>query len=62
MNFPKLAFSLSVDFSSTGYWLGGQGLFSYGAAVTAFFIGEDIAETADDGISLMRELERQFGL
>jgi len=60
MSFPKLTFPLTVDFASEGYWIGDQGPFKYGAGVTAFFIGEDIGETADDGIPLMRELEQQL--
>ena len=60
MNFPRLTFPLTVDFCSTGYWIGDQGPFKYGAAVTAFFIGENIAEVSNDGIPLLRELERQL--
>ncbi len=60
MTFPKLTFPLTVDFGSAGYWIGDQGPYKYGAAVTAFFIGEDIGETVDDGIPLMRELEQQL--
>jgi len=60
MTFPKLTFPLTVDFGSTGYWIGDTGLYKYGAAATAFFIGEDIGETVDDGIPLMRELEQQL--
>jgi len=60
MSFPKLAFPLTADFCSAGYWIGDQGPFKYGAAVTAFFIGEHIAEVSNDGIPLMRELERQL--
>ena len=60
MNFPRLTFPLTVDFGDDGYWIGEQGPFKYGAAVTAFFIGEDIGEVSDDGISLMRELEHQL--
>ena len=43
MSFPRLTFPLTVDFCSAGYWVGNQGPFKYGAAVTAFFIGEEIA-------------------
>ncbi|WP_297983062.1 DUF6076 domain-containing protein [uncultured Oscillibacter sp.] len=60
MNFPRLTFPLTVDFGDTEYWIGEQGPFKYGAAVTAFFIGEDIGEVSNDGIPLMRELERQL--
>ena len=60
MNFPRLTFPLTVDFGDDGYWVGEQGPFKYGAAVTAFFIGEDIGEVSDDGIPLMQELEHQL--
>ena len=60
MNFPRLTFPLTVDFGDTEYWIGEQGPFKYGTAVTAFFIGEDIGEVSNDGISLMRELEQQL--
>ena len=60
MNFPRLTFPLTVDFGDTEYWIGEQGPFKYGTAVTAFFIGEDIGEVSNDGIPLMRELERQL--
>ena len=60
MNFPRLIFPVTVDFGDTGYWIGGQGPFKYGVAVTAFFIGDDIAEVSNDGIPLMRELEHQL--
>ena len=60
MHFPRLTFPLIVDFCSTGYWIGDQGPFKYGAAVTAFFIGENIAEVPNDGIPLLRELEQQL--
>lgn len=60
MNFPKLQFPLTVDFASTGYWIDDQGQFPYGAAVTAFFIGGDIAEMTNDNISLLRELGQQL--
>lgn len=58
MSFPKLTFPLTVDFVSAGYWIGDAGPYKYGAAVTSFFIGEDIGDAADDGIPLMRDLER----
>lgn len=60
MSFPRLTFPLTADFGDDGYWIGEQGPFKYGAAVTAFFIGEDIGEVSNDGISLMRELEHQL--
>jgi len=60
MSFPKLNFPLTVDFADVGYWIGSQGPFKYGEAVTAFFIGDDIGEVADDGIPLMRDLEQQL--
>ena len=59
MSFPRLTFPLSVNFGSGGYWIGEAGPYKYGAAVTAFFIGDDLADSvADDGIPLMRDLER----
>ena len=60
MDFPKLTFPMTVDFCSAGYWIEDQGPFKYGAAVTAFFIDVDITETANEGISLLRDLERQL--
>lgn len=36
MDFPKLTFPMTVDFCGVGYWNKNQGLFKYGAAVTAF--------------------------
>ena len=60
MNFPKLAFPITVDFCSVGYWIENLGPFKYGAAVTAFFIDGDISESANEGISLLRNLERQL--
>lgn len=40
---------LTVDFGDTEYWIGDQGPFKYGVAVTAFFIGENIGEVSNDG-------------
>ena len=60
MNFPRLTFPLTADFCSAGYWIGDQGPFKYGAAVVAFFTDGDIAEVPNDGIPLLRELERQL--
>lgn len=60
MDFPRLTFPLTVGFGDDGYWIGEQGPFKYGTAVTAFFIGEDIGEISNDGIPLMRELEHQL--
>ena len=60
MDFPKLTFPMTVDFCSAGYWIEDQGPFKYGAAVTAFFIDGDITEAANEGISLLRDLERQL--
>jgi len=54
---PKLAFSLTVDFDGAGYWIGSTGPFHYGAAVTAFFCGGDLADNIGDGLLLMRALE-----
>lgn len=60
MTFPKLAFPLTVDFGSAGYWVGDNGPYKYGAAVTAFFIGDDLADGVGDPLLLMRELEQQL--
>ena len=60
MSFPRLTFPLTVDFGDTTYWIENQGPFKYGAAVTVFFIGENIAEVSNDSIPLMRELEHQL--
>lgn len=57
MTFPRLIFPVVADFGGDGYWIGDQGPFKYGAAVTAFFIGENIAEADNGGLLLMRELE-----
>lgn len=57
MSFPKLTFPITVDFTGDKYWIGKTGPYKYGEAVTTFFIGEDIADVANDGILLMRELE-----
>ena len=57
MDFPRLAFPLTVDFGSTGYWIGDVGAFPYGAAVTALFCGDDLMDNAGDGLLLMRRLE-----
>ena len=64
MDFPRLTFPLIVDFGSAGYWIGDVGPFPYGAAVTAFFCGDDLVDNAGDGLLLMRRLEdvlRTFG-
>lgn len=58
MSFPRLTFPLTIDFASTGYWIGDAGPYKYGAAVTEFFIGDDLADGIDDGLLLMRDLER----
>lgn len=58
MSFPKLTFPLTVDFASAGYWIGDAGPYKYGAAVTAFFIGDDMADGIEDELLLMRDLER----
>lgn len=57
MSFPKLTFPLTVDFPSDGYWISDAGPYKYGAAVTAFFIGDDLADGIGDGLLLMRNLE-----
>ena len=57
MNFPKLTFPLTVNFGGDVYWIGKQGPFDSGVAVTKFFVGEDIADAVGDRLSLMRELE-----
>ena len=58
MNFPRLTFPLTVDFADSGYWIGDAGPYPYGAAVTAFFCGDDLADDIGDGLLIMRELER----
>lgn len=58
MSFPRLTFPLTVDFGSGGYWIGDVGPYKYGAAVTAFFIGDDLTDGVRDSLSLMRDLER----
>jgi len=60
MAFPKLTFPLTADFGSAGYWIGDSGPYKYGAAVTAFFIGDDLADGIGDPLLLMRELEQQL--
>ena len=57
MSFPVLTFPLTVDFGGSEYWIGEAGPYKYGEAVTAFFIGENLAQVDNDGIPLMRELE-----
>lgn len=57
MSLPMLTFPLTVDFGGTEYWIGETGPYKYGEAVTAFFIGENLAQVDNDGIPLMRELE-----
>lgn len=57
MNFPRLTFPLTVDFGGAGYWIDDIGPFHYGAAVTAFFCGDDLADNVGDGLLLMRRLE-----
>lgn len=57
MGFPKLAFPLTVDFGSAGYWINDMGPFRYGAAVTDFFCGNDLVDHVGDSLLLMRRLE-----
>ncbi len=57
MSFPRMAFPLTVDFGSSGYWISDAGPFHYGAAATAFFCGDDLADNVGDGLLLMRRLE-----
>lgn len=57
MGFPKLIFPLTADFGSDGYWINDDGPFPYGAAVTEFFCGDDLADHVGDGLLLMRRLE-----
>ena len=57
MDFPKLTFPLTVDFGSAGYWISDIGPLPYGAAVTAFFCGDDLMDNVGDGLLLMRRLE-----
>ncbi len=58
MSFPKLTFPVTVDFGSAGSWIGDQGPYKYGAAITAFFIGDDLTDGVKDSLLLMRDLER----
>jgi len=60
LTFPKLIFPLTADFGSAGYWIGNSGPYKYGTAVTAFFIGDDLADGVGDPLLLMRELEQQL--
>lgn len=48
MSFPKLTFPLTVDFANAGYWIGDRGPYKYGAAITAFFIGDDLTDGVKD--------------
>lgn len=57
MSFPRLIFPLTADFGSDGYWINNDGPFQYGAAVTEFFCGNDLADDIGDGLLLMRRLE-----
>ena len=57
MRFLKLIFPLTVDFGSDGYWINDDGPFPYGAAVTEFFCGDDLADNMGDSLLLMRRLE-----
>ena len=57
MSFPRLTFPLNADFGSTEYWINDMGPFKYGAAVTEFFFGDDLADNVGDGLLLMRRLE-----
>ena len=45
-----------------GYWIGDVGPFHYGAAVTAFFCGDDLADNVGDGLLLMRRLANRLFL
>lgn len=57
MDFPKLTFPLTADFGNTKYWIGDQGPFRFGEAVTAFFDGEDFAAPGEDRETLLGDLE-----
>ncbi len=57
MSFSKLTFPLTVDSTGTGYWIGDQGPFKYGEAITAFFIGDDLTDGVRDSLLLMKDLE-----
>lgn len=57
MTVPKLTFPLTVDFSGTEYWIGEQGPFKFGSAVTAFFDGEYLIDMTAGDDSLRQELE-----
>lgn len=58
MDFPKLTFPLVADFGSSEYWINDMGPFKYGAAVTEFFCGNDLADNVGDSLLLMRRLEQ----
>jgi len=51
---------MTVDFGEDGYWIGDQGPFKYGSAVTAFLAGEDVAGVSNNDIPLIHELEHQL--
>ena len=57
MTFPTLTFPLQVDFGQTVYWIGDEGPFQYGEAVTAFFASELTADGVGDSLLLIRRLE-----
>ena len=57
MAFPQLTFPMTVDFGNTKYWIGDHEPFRFGEAVTAFFTGEEFAESGEDRENLMRDLE-----
>lgn len=64
MSFPKLAFPLTVDFCSGGYWIGDVGPYKHGAATTALLRGDDLTGDADETKRLtdhMEELLQTFG-
>lgn len=57
MSIPKRTFPIVVDFTGDKYWIEKSGPYKYGEAVTAFFVGENIADVTNDSIPLMHELE-----
>ena len=68
MDFPRLTFPLTVEKRGNQYWIGQQGPFKFGEAVTSFFIGDENFDHAEDSHTLKRELElrlqffaREFG-
>ena len=60
MSFPKLTFPLTVERHGEQYWIGEEGPFKYGEAVTSFFDEDENFISAEDGPALKRELEMRL--